>query len=76
MRIETFTVLFNQNNNIGTGFCNREIVSAMGTTFDWPETMGGVNASYTCANNATVTRRCEVGGQWQDFDRAGCATSQ
>ena len=48
----------------------------MGTTFDWPETMGGANASYTCPNNATVTRRCEVGGQWQDFDRAGCVTSQ
>lgn len=48
----------------------------MGTTFDWPETTGGANASYTCPNNATVTRRCEAGGLWQDFDRAGCVTSQ
>ena len=48
----------------------------MGTTFDWPETIGGADASYQCPNNATVTRRCEVRGQWQDFDLTGCATSQ
>lgn len=63
-------------NYLGTGFCSREIVSATGTTFDWSETKGGTNASYLCPNNATVTRRCEVGGQWQDFDRIGCAPSQ
>jgi hypothetical protein len=60
---------------VGTGFCNREVISAIGTTFDWPETVGGANASYVCSNNATVTRQCEVEGLWQDFDRAGCATS-
>ena len=48
----------------------------MGTTFDWPETTGGANASYTRPNNATVTRWCEAGGLWQDFDQAGCITSQ
>ena len=44
------------------------------TTFKWPETNGGSDASFTCPNNPsfTVSRRCIPGGQWGIFDEAGC----
>ena len=43
------------------------------TTFDWPETVGGVNASFECPNNgAVITRFCEIGGEWMEFDPRGC----
>lgn len=55
-----------------TSFCDREVVRTNATTFDWPETVGGANASFECPNNgAVVTRFCEIGGQWADFDPTG-----
>ena len=59
-----------------TGFCSREIVFDEATKFDWPETIGGANATFQCPNNATVLRCCRIGGIWQDFDHGGCITGQ
>lgn len=61
---------------IDTGFCSRESIRENDVTFDWPETVGGGNASFLCPNNATVTRWCGVGGKWQDFDHESCITGQ
>ena len=60
--------------HIATGFCSREVVIEDFTTFDWPETLGGTNASFLCQNNNSVTRMCGVGGIWKEFDREGCNT--
>ena len=65
---------FSSSHKPATGFCNREIISEDDTRFEWPETIGGANASFLCSNNATVSRQCGVGGKWQDFDREGCIT--
>ena len=54
---------------IDTNFCDREVFRTNATTFDWPETVGGANASFECPNNgAVMTRFCEIGGQWAEFN--------
>ena len=58
-----------------TGFCDAETISSeSGTTFYWPETRGGVNATFTCPLNReiVVTRSCVIGGEWSQFDESAC----
>ena len=62
--------------HIVTGFCSREVVIEDFTTFDWPETLGGTNASFLCQNNNSVTRMCRVGGIWEKFNPEGCNTGK
>ena len=48
--------------------------SITGTTFIWPETVGGGEATFVCPfSSATeVLRSCEVGGVWDYFDETAC----
>lgn len=65
------------NNDAATGFCSHETVTIEDTRFEWQETVGGENASFQCPNrlDMVVTRWCEVGGQWEDFDETLCANA-
>ena len=58
-----------------TGFCDaEETVSDSGTTFVWPETLGGDTAFFTCPLNPSfnVARLCDFGGEWLPFDKMAC----
>ena len=58
-----------------TGFCDaEETVSDSGTTFVWPETVGGDTALFICplSPSFNVTRLCDIGGEWQPFDETAC----
>ena len=62
---------------IATGFCDAETVTtAGGTTFNWPETLGGEEAILVCPDNQdiTITRRCDVERLWLAFDEDICNT--
>ena len=61
-----------------TGFCEAEtILSESGTTFFWPETRGGQNATFICPSSqqVSVTRSCGAGGVWSQFDENTCGAS-
>ena len=59
-----------------SGFCSFETVEFEDTVYVWQETIGGSNASFRCQNKeVVVTRLCEVGGQWQGFDKRSCANN-
>ena len=62
---------------IATGFCDAETVTtASGTTFNWPEILGGEETILVCPDNQdiTITRRCDVEGLWLAFDEDICNT--
>lgn len=55
--------------------CEAETVASdSGTTYTWPETLGGRAATFICPLNTkfSVNRRCSLQGEWQTFDREGC----
>lgn len=58
-----------------TGFCDAEmILSESGTTFVWPETLGGDSALFICPLSPLFneTRACDIGGVWLTFDETAC----
>ena len=60
---------------VATGFCDAETISLeSGTTYYWPETLGGEVATFTCPSEAevVVTRSCSVGGVWLPFNEGAC----
>ena len=51
-------------------------MSQSGTTYIWPQVFGGETATFTCplSPEFMVTRSCQFGGVWQEFDEYGCDT--
>ena len=57
------------------GCCVAEnVTSQSGTTYIWPQIFGRESATFTCplSPEFTVTRSCQFGGVWQQFDEDGC----
>ena len=57
------------------GCCAAEnVTTESGTTYVWPQTLGGETATFTCplSPEFTVTRSCQFGEAWLSFDEDGC----
>ena len=51
-----------------------DIRSETGTTYRWPKTSQGGVANFSCPLMplVIVSRRCGVGGVWEEFSEAAC----
>ena len=61
--------------NYPVGCCDAENISTeSGTTYIWPDRLGGEVATFTCplSPNFSVNRSCSIGGVWQSFNEEGC----
>ena len=58
-----------------TGFCDSEVDETDWGTYQWPETLGGSQATLPCVEDTsiTVTRECLTGGGWDTPAYGGCA---
>ena len=55
-------------------FCRSEEIFSYGITYVWPKISIGSSARFVCTKNPkfSVSRKCNDGGMWDDFDEKGC----